>query len=169
MIYGVVGLMMLLLPAMADAQSYVALVWRSSPGATRYHVQLSTDPSFASFAVDDSTRIDTAMVVPVAAGTTYYRRIRAGNAAGWSAFGGVETFAMADSISELIAYKIALIDSMMRWGITAISFTDSNFWKFHEREIQLLQALTPPGGSAVGAPMQPAQKRNDAIGRKGTK
>ena len=34
--------------------------------------------------------------------------------------------------------------SLLHWGITTISYTDSNFWKFHEREVALLEALQTP-------------------------
>lgn len=41
--------------------------------------------------------------------------------------------AIGDSASMMDSLKMVL--SLLRWGITTISFTDSTFWKFHEREL----------------------------------
>ena len=62
----------------------------------------------------------------------------------------VDSAAMYRRISTLLGDSTALRDSLnevlalLRWGIKAISFTDSNFWKFHEEEIALLKSLAPP-------------------------
>ncbi|MBI2420337.1 MAG: T9SS type A sorting domain-containing protein [Ignavibacteriales bacterium] len=63
------------------------LVWRKSLTATSYHLQVSTDDSFTTFVVNDSTLTDTLKAISgLANNTTYFWRTRAKNAGGVSAF-----------------------------------------------------------------------------------
>jgi hypothetical protein len=57
----------------------VVLRWQHSPGATAYHVQLSTDSAFSTnLIVNDSTVIDTTRQASgLAFGTVYYWRVKA--------------------------------------------------------------------------------------------
>jgi hypothetical protein len=58
----------------------VKLIWRSSPHADRYHLQVATDAPFATPVYSDSTLKDTVMTVgPLHYTTTYYWRVRATN------------------------------------------------------------------------------------------
>lgn len=62
------------------------LTWGSSVSATFYHLQVSTDSSFASLVVDDSTITDTSSNLSgLDYYKTYYWRVRAGNGE-WSSF-----------------------------------------------------------------------------------
>jgi hypothetical protein len=64
-----------------------ALVWGASVGATRYHVQLSTSPTWVSFIVNDSTTTSTTKTgLSLAANTTFYWRVRAINSSGSSEY-----------------------------------------------------------------------------------
>jgi transposase-like protein len=61
------------------------LRWAKSSWAATYRVQLSTDSTFATTLVNDSTVTDTSRAVgPLANNTTYYWRVYAKNAAGTS-------------------------------------------------------------------------------------
>lgn len=47
-------------------------------------------------------------------------------------------YSVTDSLMNVLA--------LLRWGIETISFTDSNFWKFHEEELRILR-----GGQSAAA------------------
>ena len=72
-----------ILSAPADSAQGVTftplLRWNKAAGASAYHVQISSDPDFASTVVDDSSAADTArLIVPgLASGSTWYWRARA--------------------------------------------------------------------------------------------
>jgi len=67
------------------------LVCSKAANATHYHWQLSTNLSFSSFVVNDSTT-DTMRVVSLNAATKYYWQVRAVNPGGVSTFGGPDSF-----------------------------------------------------------------------------
>jgi hypothetical protein len=72
----------LLLPGSSSSGQLPAVkfVWRSSPHAQRYHLQVATDAPFASSIVSDSTLTDTVQTAgPFEYNTTYYWRVRAVN------------------------------------------------------------------------------------------
>jgi len=72
----------------------LTLSWATSAGATKYHVQVSTTSAFTTLVVSDSSLVGTsASVGPLANGTTYYWRVRAGNSSGWSSYSGSWSFA----------------------------------------------------------------------------
>ncbi|MBN2035807.1 MAG: fibronectin type III domain-containing protein [Chitinispirillaceae bacterium] len=76
-----------------DQLAPVTVVWSSVTGATSYHVQVSTDSTFATFFLRDSTLTGTQRVVSgLANGTTYYWRVRAKNTGGVSAWSTVWDF-----------------------------------------------------------------------------
>jgi uncharacterized lipoprotein YddW (UPF0748 family) len=66
----------------------VLVRWRHTDQTAQYHLQVSTDPAFAtSLLVNDSSITDTSRIVNGLAGlSTYAWRVRAGNAAGFGAF-----------------------------------------------------------------------------------
>ena len=69
------------------------LIWNASDGATRYHVQISTTPSFTTIVLEDSMVAGTARSVgPLALANTYYWRVRAIGTAGASAFSTIWMF-----------------------------------------------------------------------------
>ena len=146
---------------------YLPFVWRATPGATKYHLQVSTD-QFATFTCNNSTLTDTARVVAVTFGTIYNWHVRAGNEAGWGPWSAMRTSATADNMSELLLAYQHRIDSLVNYAITAVTATNNSFWHFHETEIQLLlsgmfqpgayryvaanvdTAWTPPAGAVLG-------------------
>ncbi len=69
------------------------LTWNASPGASRYHLQVSADSGFALPDVDrDSLTATTASVSGLGYGTTYYWRLNASNASGTSAWSAAWSF-----------------------------------------------------------------------------
>ena len=63
------------------------LIWNRSSGAATYRVQLSTDSTFATAAINDSTVIDTTRSAgTLLNNTVYYWRVNAKNSAGTSAY-----------------------------------------------------------------------------------
>lgn len=66
----------------------VVVAWRPVAGITSYHLQVSSDPTFATGVIwNDSTITDTAKVIRGMNGlVTYSWRVRSGNAAGLGAF-----------------------------------------------------------------------------------
>src|SRR5690606_2455647 len=74
-------------PSNITAGSFVAN-WSAATGATSYRLDVSTDPAFGSF-VSGYNNLDVGAglsrnVVGLAAGTTYYYRVRAANESGTS-------------------------------------------------------------------------------------
>lgn len=70
-----------------DLPTFVTLLWNSSPGATSYHLQLSTDSTFTITAIDDSTLVDTSLqFTDLFEATTYYWHVSAKNSAGTSVY-----------------------------------------------------------------------------------
>lgn len=66
---------------------------KPTPAATRYWFQISADSTFGLFSSTDSTIADTAKVFrPLLTNTTYYWRVRGGNAGGWGAYSEVRGF-----------------------------------------------------------------------------
>ncbi|OLD69707.1 MAG: hypothetical protein AUI33_08895 [Ignavibacteria bacterium 13_1_40CM_2_61_4] len=67
--------------------STLTLSWGSVAGADAYGLQLSTNSSFGTPAVDDSGVVSTSRSVgPLANNTTYYWHVRARNSAGWGSW-----------------------------------------------------------------------------------
>ena len=110
-------------------------VWMTVPGATKYHLQVATDGQFSSLAFNDSTLIDTTRVVAVRVATTYWWHVRARNSVGWGPWSNARTMATASDATQLTLWYVQGIDSMLRYGITRITSTDSAFWKMFERGI----------------------------------
>lgn len=74
----------------------VTLVWNASSGATSYNVQVSTNSSFTSLVYNQTGITSTSVTVSnLSAGTTYYWRVSATNAAGTSAWSSVWSFTTA--------------------------------------------------------------------------
>jgi len=71
----------------------VQLIWRSSqPQVNRYWLEVSIDPLF-SFRTVDSTLTDTTKTVTgLSVNTTYYWRVRAGNAGSWGPYSDARQF-----------------------------------------------------------------------------
>jgi hypothetical protein len=75
------------------------LTWNASSSATSYRVQLSTDSTFATTVVDDSTITTTNKSVgPLANNTTYYWRVNAKNDVGTSTYSSTWRFTTIPAI-----------------------------------------------------------------------
>ena len=69
------------------------LTWLQSGGALTYHLQVSTQSSFSSTVVDDSTITGTSLLIgPLLNGQAYYWRVSAENAGGTSSYSVVWSF-----------------------------------------------------------------------------
>ncbi|PWB68984.1 hypothetical protein C3F09_10795 [candidate division GN15 bacterium] len=69
------------------------LIWSGSENAKTYHVQVSTTPSFGSYAIDQNGLGDTAFYIASLKGnTTYYWRVSASNSGGSSPYSAVQKF-----------------------------------------------------------------------------
>jgi hypothetical protein len=80
------------------------LTWNASTGATSYHLQLSTDSTFATTLVDQSALATTSYAAGgLAASTKYYWRVSASNGAGSSAYSGVFSFTTGATPTGLVA------------------------------------------------------------------
>lgn len=78
----------------------VTLVWSSSSAAAAYDLQLSTDSTFAAFAVNDSSITDTSRLVSgLSDSTTYFWRVLAKNSSGSSPFSTVFRFTTGWTVS----------------------------------------------------------------------
>ena len=78
-------------------------VWnRTTPAATRFWFEISVDSTFAMFSLVDSTLTDTSKIFkPLVNNTTYYWRVRGGNAGGWGPFSERRRFAvLITSVSQ---------------------------------------------------------------------
>jgi hypothetical protein len=83
----------------------VLVRWRPTDQTVQYHLQVSTDPSFAgSLLVNDSTIADTSRIVNELAGLlTYSWRVRSGNAAGFGSFASPFSFSTGFPRSPVLA------------------------------------------------------------------
>ncbi|MCX6159103.1 MAG: hypothetical protein NTY74_14075 [Ignavibacteriae bacterium] len=81
-------------------------VWNKSLTAIKYQLQVSSDSSFSSYAVNDSTLTDSLKYVSgLAPLTNYYWRLRAFNAGGWSAFGSAWKFKTLGQPTQVQLYQ----------------------------------------------------------------
>lgn len=72
------------------------LTWSSSNGATSYRVQLSTDSTFATTVINDSTLTGTSRAVTgLLNNKIYYWRVNAKNAAGTSGYSAIWNFTVS--------------------------------------------------------------------------
>jgi hypothetical protein len=79
----------------------ITLVWNPSPGATMYHLQVSTDFSFSSTVVDDSSLTTTAYLLASSVNlTVYHWRVKATNAGGTSNWSNPSTFTTRPADSQ---------------------------------------------------------------------
>ena len=79
--------------------------WNASSGATSYHLQVATDPAFATgVAVNDSTIADVSRGVSgLAPNTMYYWRVRAKSAGGSSPFSSNWSFSTGLAVPTLVS------------------------------------------------------------------
>jgi hypothetical protein len=75
-----------------DQPAFLKLICSKTSDAAQYHWQVSTDPGFSSFAVNDSTIDTTNAVGSLESGTKYYWRVRIVNPSGASNFTSANSF-----------------------------------------------------------------------------
>ncbi len=100
--------------------SPVQFVWRSSPGAIAYHIEVSANSSFATVLASDSTLNDTTDAVSgLDTVATHYWRVRAKNGATWGSFSTVWQFQIAAELT---------VTSQMNtgWNIVSVPVTAVN-------------------------------------------
>ena len=110
--------------------STLTLSWGSVAGADAYRLQLSTNSSFGTSAVDDSGVVSTSRSVgPLANNTTYYWHVSARNSAGWGSWSVPWSFTILPAtpgIPTLISPASASVDQpttlAVRWrALPAVS------------------------------------------------
>ena len=80
------------------------LTWNASTGATTYHLQVSTDPGFASTVIDQNNITTTSSAVSaLATNTLYYWHVSAANGGGSSAYSGAWSFTTSAIPAGLVA------------------------------------------------------------------
>jgi hypothetical protein len=86
-------------PGQSELPGSVTLLWRHSPEATAYRLELSADPSFVPPILNDSLGLDTSLTAGrLAYNTTYYWKVAARNIAGWGAASEPVAFRTAGSL-----------------------------------------------------------------------
>jgi hypothetical protein len=81
----------------------LVLSWNASSTATRYAVQIAATASFTSPLVDDSSLAgNTYNATNLDTGVTFYWRVRAGNAGGWSGFSVAWSFIIRSSAPAML-------------------------------------------------------------------
>src|SRR3989339_455688 len=99
------------------------LAWTTASGAAPYHVQVSTSNIFASILVEDSTLVTTSRAVTgLSNSAVYYRRVRAKNA------GGVSAWASAWSFTTIIAAPAVPLLTLPANGATGQSASPTLSW-----------------------------------------
>ena len=79
------------------------LTWSKINNATAYNIQVSLDPAFGSFVVNDSSYVDTVKsLTALNYLTSYYWRVRSYNVSGWSPFSSSWTFKTLGTASQVI-------------------------------------------------------------------
>jgi hypothetical protein len=80
-------------------------LWNTVDNAVGYRLQVSTESTFATTVVDDSTLAVGAdsLILPLTDGTVYYWRVNARNSAGTGAWSTLRTFTTATLISSAVA------------------------------------------------------------------
>ena len=90
-----------------DLDTTVTFTWNKVKDAVNYIIQLSTNPSFTTIAVSDSTIDSMKTITGLAAGKRYYWRVQAQNSAGlngpWSNPWSFSTFINLPATPELIS------------------------------------------------------------------
>lgn len=92
----------------------VILAWKTNPATSQYHLQVSTDSTFAATAFYDNSSIsDSSVVVKSLLGETkYFWRVRALNPAGASAYSAVFAFTTGFPAAPLLAFPPNMKDTV---------------------------------------------------------
>jgi hypothetical protein len=80
-------------PTLVSPGAAITFKWNASTGATKYHLQVNTNSSFTGASVfnDEVGDVTSKEVTGLTLGTTYYWRVKAGNAGGWSDWSSVRS------------------------------------------------------------------------------
>jgi hypothetical protein len=100
-----------------DVSHTPTLTWNASSGATSYQLQVATDSFFVSIIYSDSSLTSTSQAISsLVSSTTYFWRVRAGNAGGSSAWSSVWRFTTA--LSSFVKHYPAEILKNARKPVT---------------------------------------------------
>jgi hypothetical protein len=80
-------------PTLVSPGAAITFKWNASTGATKYHLQVNTNSSFTGASVfnDEVGDVTSKEVTGLTLGITYYWRVKAGNAVGWSGWSSVRS------------------------------------------------------------------------------
>jgi hypothetical protein len=116
----------------------IRLVCSKALRAAQYQWQISTDSTFSSFAVNDSTSDTTNTVGPLAAGTKYYWRVRSIDLA------GISGFTVTDSFTVMVAPGVpVLASSFQRADSIQLKWHPSNLASGYECQLSKSQSFSP--------------------------
>lgn len=155
----------LLLPTnnSAGVASSPSFSWNSCYGATRYHLQVSTDTSFKNLVLNDSTILLPARIFgPLQTRTDYFWRVRAMNAGGASGFSQVWRFTTFNQRPKAAVLRDTSFTLGTRILTTRLTYSssgssddvriDSTLWYVNDRFISNASTLTydfGPGTSRI--------------------
>ena len=92
-----------------DAPTNPLLAWNASPGASSYHVQISTDPGFATTVIDRSDLAVTSLSVSGLSGNTqYFWHVSATSSGGTSSYLTARTFTTLSPLPIQLASFVAV-------------------------------------------------------------
>ena len=92
-----------------DVPTNPVLAWDASPGASSYHVQVSTDPGFATTVLDRSDLTVTSLSASgLAANTQYFWHVNATSSGGTSTYSTARTFTTASPLPIQLASFVAV-------------------------------------------------------------
>jgi len=123
-----IGMPLLAAPANAThIQSQTPqLNWKSVQGTKAYHVQISTDSTFDTTIVDDTTLcVDTTSIISIPDDGTYYWRVNAIDSSGTtSVWSEVRWFKITTSITTNIVQKPVVAEKLERFGVLEVYMTN---------------------------------------------
>ncbi len=90
-------------------------LWGSATSATSYRMQLSTDSTFATTSVDDSTTDSSRTLLSLIPSTVYFWRVRAANGAGPGPWSPVWRFTTQDAAADQFVVSAA-------WNLLSLPF-----------------------------------------------
>jgi hypothetical protein len=138
------GAITLILPANNSVQaSNVTFVVSKSVGAAQYHWQLSSDPTFATYVVDDSTTDTTRSVLSLTSGVKYYWQASGVNPGGSGPIAGPDSFTVLTAPGTPTLIFPATNQESMRADTLVLTWTSVGTASGYECEISLNSSMSP--------------------------
>lgn len=145
----------LLSPGHGAIQQQVALVveWASVPTATLYRLQVAMDSGFSSLVIDrDSITATSSSLAGLAHDTTYFWRVRAGNAVGVSPYSAAHAFSTAPAfvaIPELVLPPDGAKDVAITIALSWNKADSASFYRLQVASDSLFASLVVDADSIV--------------------